>query len=356
MENHYYFLGGASPTGFKTRFGDTIFNTDYRTYIIKGGPGTGKSSLMKRLANQFPDAEKEIYYCSSDPDSLDAVVFTESKIAFVDGTAPHTFDPEYPGSVQQLVDLGSCWDTALLRENKSEIISATADYLHHHGMCRRYITALSAVADDTMQVGKLALNTEKLEGFTQRLAKKMLPKKQEPDEGTIIYRQLSALTPKGYVTNLPENYTVYLLNDNLYEGAETFLRRFAEIAAEKGYDVCVSLITILGGSGFEHIFIPELKIAFLTATPVNELSLSEKHPVNFKRFYDKNVIRQRKMRIKFNEGAIKDLRDEAVAALVNAKAEHDKLEAYYIKAMDFNKVSSIAEQLENELKTIISEK
>ncbi len=353
MKNHYYFLGGTSPTGFKTRFGDTVYDTDYHTYIIKGGPGTGKSSLMKKLANAFPDAEKELYFCSSDPNSLDAVVFTKSRIVFVDGTAPHTFDTEYPGAVQQLVDLGACWNEKMLQKNKPEIISVTADYLHHHGICRRYVTALSAVTDDTMQIGKLALNNEKLEKFTERFAKKILPKKQESDEGIIIYRQLSALTPDGYETKLPQDYSVYLIDDNLYYGSEKFLRKLTEIALSKGYDVCVSLITILNGSRFEHIFIPELNILFLTATPINEIKLAEKQPINFKRFYDKNIIRQRKMRVKFNEGAIKEFRDEAVAALVNAKQEHDKLEAYYIKNVDFDKVNSIAEKFENELKTVI---
>ncbi|MBQ3161887.1 MAG: hypothetical protein IJC04_07160 [Oscillospiraceae bacterium] len=353
MKNHRYFLGGTSPTGFKTRFGDTVFDTDYHTYIIKGGPGTGKSSLMKKLAKAFPDAEKEFYYCSSDPDSVDAVVFTKSRIALVDGTAPHTFDPEFPGAVQQIVDLGVCWNSKLLQKNKPEIISATADYLHHHGICRRYVTALSAVAEDTMQLGKLALNEEKLEKFTERLAKKTLPKKQECEEGIIMYRQLSALTPKGYLTNIPEDYTVYLLNDNLYYGSEKFLRSFTDIAVSKGYDVCVSLITILSGSRFEHIFIPELKTAFLTATPINNLDVSEKQPVNFRRFYDKNIVRQRKMRVRFNETAVRELCDEAVLSLVSAKSEHDRLEAYYIKNVDFDKVNDIVQNLENELKAVI---
>lgn len=353
MKKYCYFLGGTSPNGFKTRFGDVVFDTDYRTYIIKGGPGTGKSSLMKRLAKAFPDAEKEFYYCSSDPNSLDAVVFTQSRIAFVDGTAPHTFDPEFPGAVQQIVDLGSCWNSKMLQKNKPEIISATADYLHYHGICRRYVTALSAVAEDTMQVGKLALDENKLDGFTERLAKKILPKKQGSEEGIMMYRQLSALTPKGYITNVPENYDIYLLNDNLYYGSEKFLRKLAEIAVSKGYDVFVSLITVLNGSKFEHLFIPEAKAAFLTATPINELSIDEKRPINFKRFYDKNIIRQRKLRIKFNEGAVKELRAEAVAALVNAKSEHDKLEAYYIKNVDFDKVDEIAENLEKELSEVI---
>ena len=353
MKKCCYFLGGTSPNGFKTRFGDIVFDTDYRTYIIKGGPGTGKSSLMKRLANAFPNAEKEFYYCSSDPNSLDAVVFTQSRIAFVDGTAPHTFDPEFPGAVQQIVDLGSCWNSKMLQKNKPEIISATADYLHHHGICRRYVTALSAVAEDTMQVGKLALDENKLDGFTERLAKKILPKKQGSEEGIIMYRQLSALTPKGYITNVPENYDIYLLNDNLYYGSEKFLRKLAEIAVSKGYDVCVSLITVLNGSRFEHIFIPEVGIAFLTATPINELNIDEKRPVNFKRFYDKNIIRQRKLRIKFNESAVKELRDEAVGALVNAKSDHDKLEAYYIKNVDFDKVDVIVQNLEKELSATV---
>ncbi|MBQ5319577.1 MAG: ATPase [Oscillospiraceae bacterium] len=353
MENNIFFLGGTSPNGFKTRFGDTIFDTDYHTYIIKGGPGTGKSSLMKKLAAAFPDEEKELYYCSSDPDSLDAVVFVKSGIVFVDGTAPHTFDPEFPGAVQQLVDLGSCWNGKLLQKNKPEIISKTADYLRFHNICRRYVTALSSVAEDTAQIGKLSLNDEKLDGFTERFAKKLLPKKQEHDESIILYRQLSALTPKGYVTNVPEGYTIYLLNDNLYYGSEAFLRKFTDIALNKGYDVCVSQITILNGNKFEHIFIPELKLALMSATPVNNLDIAEKQVINFKRFYDKNIIRQRKMRIRFNEGAVKELRDEAVNALVNAKAEHDKLEAYYIKSIDFDKVNSIAAELESELKQVL---
>ena len=353
MKNCCYFLGGTSPDGFRTSFGDTIYNTDYRTYIIKGGPGTGKSPLMKRIASAFPKAEKEFYYCSSDPDSLDAVVFTKSRVVLVDGTAPHTFEPEYPGAVQQLVDLGSCWNSKMLQKNKPEIISKTTDYLHHHGICRRYVTAISSVVDDIMQIGKIALNDEKLEGFTERFAKKILPKKQECEEGNILYRQLSALTPKGYVTNIPQGYTIYLLNDNLYHGSELFLRRFSEIAALKGYDVCVSMITILNGHRFEHIFIPELQIAIMTATPINELDIAEKQLINFRRFYDKNVVRQRKTRIKFNHSAVEEFRDEAVKALSNAKVEHDLLEAYYIKNIDFDKVNIIAEELEKELRQII---
>ena len=40
----------------------------------------------------------ELHYCSSDFDSLDAIVIEELKVALMDGTAPHVMEPEIPGS------------------------------------------------------------------------------------------------------------------------------------------------------------------------------------------------------------------------------------------------------------------
>jgi len=347
-----YFLGGSSPSGFRTHFGEIIADTSHRTYIIKGGPGTGKSSLMKRLAEAFPDEDKELYHCSSDPDSLDAVLFKERKVIFVDGTAPHTFDPEYPGAVQQILDLGVCWDASALRKNKEEIIAATGKYLRCHASCRRFLTALASVVDDTRQIGRLALNSEKLDGFTARLSAKVLPKKSRAEEGKISYRQLSAITPYGYMTYLPRDRAVYLLNDELYCGSDVFLRSFADIAVSRGYDAEVSVCCLHSSESFEHLVIPELKLAFMTANPINELSVEEKQPINFRRFYDKNGVREKKNRLRFNSSAAEDLRDEAVKSLVLARAEHDRLEEYYTAAVDFDSVNRIYYNMVSQIKSI----
>lgn len=75
-----FFLGTNSGTGFHSLFYDlTEHATPYSTFIIKGGPGTGKSGLMKKVAEECEKRGlfNEKLWCSSDPDSLDGVFIPE---------------------------------------------------------------------------------------------------------------------------------------------------------------------------------------------------------------------------------------------------------------------------------------
>ena len=93
-----YFLGAMTANGFSTEFGRIMEKDGVFTYILKGAAGTGKSSLMKKIAQHFENTQHiRRFYCSSDPDSLDAVYLDGSQTAIVDGTAPHVFDPIVPG-------------------------------------------------------------------------------------------------------------------------------------------------------------------------------------------------------------------------------------------------------------------
>ena len=79
-------------------------------YILKGGPGTGKSTFMKKLLDRALDsgADVRIFKCSSDPDSIDALYITSAagRFAITDGTAPHERNAEIPGAVDHIIDLG----------------------------------------------------------------------------------------------------------------------------------------------------------------------------------------------------------------------------------------------------------
>lgn len=92
-----YFLGANSPAGFYSLYDQLLpAQTARSIYILKGGPGCGKSTLMRAVAQTLSRAGAECEYilCSGDPASLDAVVFPGLKAALVDGTAPHAMAPQ----------------------------------------------------------------------------------------------------------------------------------------------------------------------------------------------------------------------------------------------------------------------
>ena len=84
-----FFLGTTTPAGFRGYFQELGQEPEMQLYLIKSGPGCGKSTLMKQLARSS-DGPVQRIHCSSDPDSLDGVVFCDKNAAILDATAPHT--------------------------------------------------------------------------------------------------------------------------------------------------------------------------------------------------------------------------------------------------------------------------
>ncbi|MGE5629666.1 MAG: hypothetical protein ACM3TR_01065 [Caulobacteraceae bacterium] len=84
------FPGGNTCKGFYS-FYDYIIPRDVaRIFVIKGGPGVGKSSFMKAIGEEFQNEgyDLEFHFCSSDNNSLDGLVIKDLKVALLDGTAP----------------------------------------------------------------------------------------------------------------------------------------------------------------------------------------------------------------------------------------------------------------------------
>ena len=79
-----------------------------RIFTIKGGPGTGKSSFMKKLVNIsiIRVTDIEYHHCSSDNNSIDGVLIKQLNVALFDGTAPHIIDPINPGIIDEIIHLG----------------------------------------------------------------------------------------------------------------------------------------------------------------------------------------------------------------------------------------------------------
>ena len=86
------FIGAATPEGSVDFVPDITAGLEKR-YFIKGRAGSGKSTMLKKIAAEGLKRgfDAEIYQCGFDPESLDMVLFRELGFAIFDSTKPHEY-------------------------------------------------------------------------------------------------------------------------------------------------------------------------------------------------------------------------------------------------------------------------
>lgn len=94
------FFGASTPDG-SVNYIENLTSGLERRYFIKGRPGTGKSTFLKKLAAAMQERGFgcQVYYCSFDRNSLDMVLVPELSFCVFDSTAPHELFPERSGDI-----------------------------------------------------------------------------------------------------------------------------------------------------------------------------------------------------------------------------------------------------------------
>ncbi len=351
-----FFMGANTPLGFYSLF-DGLYDAHegWRAYVIKGGPGTGKSTLMKKIAAEA-DARGlycERIYCSSDPHSLDAVILPGLKIAVADGTPPHAIEPRYPGVCETIVDLGAFRDDKKLFADAQEIVAVTDRNAAEHKKCVGFLAAAKSVTDDANRFVCAALRLDKLKKFAGKLAQNSFGAVSDR-AGREQRRFLSALTPEGGVifgesfNALCEKHTV--LEDEHGVAASLVLHILKDAALESGHD-CIVCPCPTDPQRIEHLMIPSLSAGYFTSNVFHAYTGTPDVAVDCARFFDADVLKRHKNRVAFDRRAAQEMLDEAVGKLANAKKLHDELERYYIAAMDFDALNAAGEALIEEIFT-----
>lgn len=348
-----FFLGANSPQGFYSLYDQLIDPTLANAiYILKGGPGCGKSTLMRRIGLRAEEMGEQVEYihCSGDPASLDAIVLHGRKIAVVDGTAPHVVEPVLPGAVERYVNLGDCYSTAGLAPLRQQIIDCMAGYKGCYKRAYRCLDAAAQIAEDTRTI----LNTPELEEKIARRARGILSREvRTPGSGTgrVTQRFLGAVTHQGRLTYYDTADAlckrIYALEDS-YGLAHLMLTHLLNGMIAVGFDV-IACPSPMAPDRLEHLLIPELSLAFLSVPSDLVFTRRPYRRIRVDAMADGDLIRRSKARLRFSRKISAALVDEAVESLARAKAMHDDLEALYNPYVDFDQVRQIADQLAVEI-------
>ncbi len=358
----HFFLGANTPQGFVSRFDQLADASDgWRSFILKGGPGTGKSTLMKRVAKNVEEhcPLVEIIHCSSDVDSLDGVIAPAIKTSVADGTAPHVVEPIYPGAFEQAIDLSRCWDEHILFEQRQEIMLLAQRISRCHEHCCRFLAAAGSLLGDNWRIALGATQIPKLQKAAARIADAEFKGSHGQKQGHESIRFLSAITNKGPVMFDETAKTlcdrIYLIEDSYGASSRLILNALRSRALEAGLDIISCYCPLSPFEKLEHLFIPSLKLGFMTSNYFHQPDIDPYKIVRSRRFTDEDTIRKSRRRINFNRKAAQQLLNEAASLLKEAYDLHDQLEAYYVKAMDFSLVDAISDSLLKKYAHILSQ-
>ena len=372
VERHY-FPGNNTPLGFFSYYKHILGQREANKIVcIKGGPGTGKSTFMNRIAEYFASMDEDIDYlhCSADENSLDGIVLKDRRIAVIDGTSPHITDPVTPGAVDKIVNLGEFWDEDAIAVNKSEIIDLNEETSRWYRIAYNYLSAAKSVYRSLEEIYNDASEDSEIYKVVADIVGSEygdLDISLKPGKRKKFFA--SAITGDGvvnYITSLlGDMKRVYMIDSPVGYSNSSFMEIVTEGAIYRGLDVEVYYCPMCPEEKIEHIVIPELKTAFVTMNryhdiqpweiPAPDESGQEIILIDMEDYMNiLNIGKNSELIQSLNE-EYDILLNKSVKHLSLARDTHLMVEKMYIPNMNFTQLSDMRDKLQAERAAIKAE-
>ena len=303
-----FFLAANSGRGFVSRY-EGFPGGDAFLHILKGGPGTGKSSFLKRIRAQAAarGLDTESILCSGDPDSLDGLYIPSLGLAWADGTAPHVLEPRAFGGDASYVNLGR-FCRPLDGGARTRVAELNKAYKEKYR--EAYALLRGALALEEAGRDKPEARAVKAAEMVIRQALSELP--PEAKAGREETRFFSAISCRGKL-RLEETIDKLCKQKLSLPGGSEALETAARLAAGRGTRV-IRCLRPLNPEETEAVLLPELGLGFFSDGQENR------------------------------EAALRDaVLERAGERLREAKRLHDELEAVYRPFVDFAELTEFTE-------------
>lgn len=331
-----YFAASNSTVGFISYY-EEIFRTSRIEHIwaIKGGPGTGKSRFMRDVSNCAIENgwACEHIYCSSDPDSLDAVILTQEGrdgIAILDATAPHLFEPLCPGAREDIVNLGQFWNSDALSARRAEIEQLNRKKGDAYRRAYRYLSGFGDMRANRDSLAAPFIQREKIALQAQKLLRD-LPCGEAYSAQAALIHSVGMRGEVGFDTYFNEAKEIYIISD-CHGAAQYFMMELGKLAVQKRLAIRLSHDPV-EAEKIDGLFFNESGIAVVVC-PEGECDYPH-HRIPMRRFVDTASMKHVRRELRFNDRISRAFKTEALAALEKVREVHFRLEDIYSAAMDF---------------------
>lgn len=349
-----YYAGGNTAKGFHSLFDDCLKDLQ-KVFILQGAPGTGKSTLMKKVGEYWAgrDYQVEYMHCPLDTSSVDGVIIPELKVGIVNGSSFYTITPRALGAIEEYVNLGEGWDSSKLTEQKDPILKLSMLAGNAKQKAYEHFAEALSIHDNWEKIYIEAMDFQKADDLTRKLVSQFYGNMTLNKESTVKHRFLGAATPDGavdHVPNLTEDVAKrYFIKGRPGSGKSTMLRKIAEEAQVRGLDVEVYHCGFDPNS-LDMVIVRELGIAIFDSTAPHEYFPSRDGD-EIVDMYGSVIASGTdeifEEEISNHKAAYKNMMDQAMGFLKESSEYNQDLEQIYTDAMNFEKVNELTEQVQD---------
>lgn len=334
MEKHF-FLGSNTPNGFYGHFDDLLDIS--KVIILKGGAGTGKSTLMKKIGDFARSAglNIEYYHCSSDISSLDGIFIPSLEWSILDGTSPHIVEATIPAVNQFIFNLSDGVDTAK--------ITKFSNTIENHIKCKKtYFNNAFYYLKSAYYINKLIqttlfsnCNIDYLNTLSNDIFKH-LESYECPLSRTLF---IKAITPQG-VVSFADN--CFSHTNNIF--LKTDYPELSNYIITKIKQKCLA-------HNIKHIdYLSPFDTSFSNALQIGNYAITsdKKASQNYLVYnLDSSINNNIANLIADDLSLFNNLFDNAIAQLNKALNTHIEVEKFYINALDFKDINAKTQHIHN---------
>ena len=345
------FACAATAFGFRSLFPE-IFCPDKfdRAYILKGSCGSGKSTAIRRIAEECDRRGEKycLYACSFDPSSFDGIVLTDRRIYIADGTSPHATDPLYPGAVETVIDMSEGLDNAGISEHREQIISLCRKSRDSFSRAYSFLRAAYEMERNIEKISSENFRTAKMQAAAGRLSRDFIPRGSGHTKKrclTQVYCKDGAYKSSAFFDGAQMKCLVTDKNGT----GHLFMEQMLHEAARKEQPAVISL-SPLDFETVNALYLPEISMAFCITDKADKQD-GIFRIINMARFTDEASLAASKQKLRFMKKCFAELTDGACECLAHAYESHSELEKLYCSQTDYSSNDTVIRRLTDEIFT-----
>ncbi|MDP4161190.1 MAG: hypothetical protein Q8911_15770, partial [Bacillota bacterium] len=118
----HYFAEGMTTRGYISLL-PNMMPSWRRAFVLLGGPGTGKSTMIKMIGLELLDRGYDVDFLRSarDPDSMAGFIMPRKEVTMLDAMEVSPLRWRAPGVIEKFVDFGMFCDERKLEKQRSVI-------------------------------------------------------------------------------------------------------------------------------------------------------------------------------------------------------------------------------------------